>query len=528
MAGTHDSPNGAASPLGSEACHWSSKDIVEIIQCWMQTSCPTEGASVSIADLLDECDALEAIAGCSASIVDAVKTEGLASPLFYDEGSAVLYLRPLLEHLRLVVEEVMKVQLIPNDMSLLELMDQPLVLKAFARRSSRHMERMEQLQEAVASSEKVALLGNRVVPKIWIPGPRSGAGGAGTGGAVRAPGSFCARDEYPGVSGCAPCLSGDEFSKGETWEIGEPRNSPEWMGMQRRQHRNVEYVQAVATLLEENAPYADEEGWDLARNLLTLNELSPVVVDIFGVDHSGPRVRLRSFEERLVALCELFLAQLCNSMTLATAVSLPAMQSLLQTEGSAADTGSDQPAEILRAAAAKAELLQVVETGNAGDSDLITWRPQGEMLLKPVERVLGERASQAATHMEKEGEVSLALLAEEPSIARVLERAAIYGTKAAVDAIRSALKISEVFELDPAGISCRRRKSCVVSCPPVEAVDEWSDWKWSARTVPRHKDVHQLRQLLQHYFQPFNFQHNRVLMSLLQAKKAWWNGRSVG
>ena len=43
---------------------------------------------------------------------------------------------------------------------------------------------------------------------------------------------------------------------------------------------------------------------DLARNLLTLNELSPVVVDIFGVDHSGPRVRLRSFEERLVALCE--------------------------------------------------------------------------------------------------------------------------------------------------------------------------------------------------------------------------------
>lgn len=29
----------------------------------------------------------------------------------------MLYLRPLLEHLRLVVEEVMKVQLIPNDMS---------------------------------------------------------------------------------------------------------------------------------------------------------------------------------------------------------------------------------------------------------------------------------------------------------------------------------------------------------------------------------------------------------------------------
>lgn len=50
-----------------------------------------------------------------------------------------------------------------------------------------------------------------------------------------------------GVSGCAPCLSGDEFSKGETWEIGEPRRCGG--GLSLRKESAEDWTPDSATLL---------------------------------------------------------------------------------------------------------------------------------------------------------------------------------------------------------------------------------------------------------------------------------------
>jgi len=44
--------------------------------------------------------------------------------------------------------------------------------------------------------------------------------------------------------------------------------------------------------------------------------------------------------------------------------------------------------------------------------------------------------------------------------------------------------------------------------------------RWHRHLVPSEKDATELRKLLKFYFEPFNLQHNRVFMSLMQAKKS--------
>lgn len=168
-------------------------------------------------------------------------------------------------------------------------------------------------------------------------------------------------------------------------------------------------------------------------------------------------------------------------------------------------------AGILRAALENAELLTV------GTSDTISWRSHADMLLQPVEEVLASTGKEARI-MQKEGEVPLLVLAEEPTIRRLLNRACLKSSKDSLDALRDALLESETLELDTPRMSCRARgDGRQMEVADDQEIQQKRQWRRFGK-FPSQKDAIELRKLLKYYFEPFNLQHNRVLMSLVQAQ----------
>ncbi|CAL1148079.1 unnamed protein product [Cladocopium goreaui] len=269
---------------------------------------------------------------------------------------------------------------------------------------------------------------------------------------------------------------------------------------------------------------------DLARALSHFGQT--LIVD----QHTGT-VRFCTFFERLVGLCEMLLREQNGSvLTLAMAVNVPAMQSLFAQEQEKSDKDLEQKSEqveTLRLALEYAEILQVMPSDEGRDFDFIDWRSPAEILLGPAETVLSSR-SEASSVVEAEGEVSLALLLEDPVICRMLERAGINSSQA-LAGLQSALQISHDFELDSAGLSCRRKgqepEEPGRSAPAQQEEDAEAPRGYHRRragVIPSDKDAVELRKLLQHYFQPFNLQHNRVLMMMLQASIRRSHGQYAG
>ena len=145
-------------------------DLIRFLEQWMSARhLEGPGKCVLIQDILGGADVLGRWGYTEGSIVEAVKEKGLRSRLCCDDQGQRLWLRNETEQLRVVVEDVLKLQLIPNDMSIIDVMNQELVshwLNVFGATLAR--ERIEKIKEAVSTSEQVVLMGPRIAPKSFL------------------------------------------------------------------------------------------------------------------------------------------------------------------------------------------------------------------------------------------------------------------------------------------------------------------------------------------------------------------------
>lgn len=246
------------------------------------------------------------------------------------------------------------------------------------------------------------------------------------------------------------------------------------------------------------------------------------------------KLRLRGLDERIRNACEDLQSKrgpgkpisLDELMTMPEL--LPLMQeAVLQASGltGPVDLNIYRPliAETIRDALADSEILQVqlfhFDTMNDGsDQDVIDIQVSlctyGSILKRTLDEALND--TKARTLMDKEGEVSLSLLAEMHSVRKMFQRAGIVGSKAGLEALRGAVGASDRYVLDGPRMSIR---SLFVPSSPNEPAHPHMVSAGKRYLMPMEKDAKSLRDLLKFYFQAFNLQHNRVLMAVVEGQR---------
>eukprot|EP00930_Biecheleria_cincta_P089922 TRINITY_DN7925_c0_g1_i1.p1 TRINITY_DN7925_c0_g1~~TRINITY_DN7925_c0_g1_i1.p1 ORF type:complete len:1149 (-),score=223.92 TRINITY_DN7925_c0_g1_i1:9-3368(-) len=232
------------------------------------------------------------------------------------------------------------------------------------------------------------------------------------------------------------------------------------------------------------------------------------------VDTAAGTVRLRSTEERLRAVATMVLGgreKDAAPFSFYDLLSSPEVKLILSEEAASSSDGDAEQAATLRAALETSDLICIVD-------DVVCWKPMPEILLEQLEELLAEDL-RALGLLQKEGQVSLHWLAENAAVRRLLDRAFIKPGKESLDALRCALAASEKFELDGARMSCLLRSPSVV-CPRAPAMPALGHEQGRRRRLlPTDKDASDLRKLLKFYFEPFNLQHNRVLMAVVETHR---------
>ncbi|CAE7274100.1 PPP2R4 [Symbiodinium microadriaticum] len=512
-----------------------------------------------------------------ADISNLIEHHGLQTRLYCEAHEVGI--RSQMEQIRIVLEDMVGSELaLRDDVSLLDLADQPLVARQL-RGISDARERLATVANAARNSSKIAVEGARVVKvtpdriesldqaqgsawdQQWFSGlldDEDAKASAETG--VEAEGIGTPSDQSPqhhydpaweqiyyhaptvlqvpmvctpwGLTPMMLCVS-DTSETPNTDHLESPcRQDPEdldekyWWQRRRTmaaqlakflKHAGEDGEVSLDDVLQQHPRlwYKCHSASELAKNLASIGELTPIVVDLLRCT-----VRLRTEDEALVAACEALMAELedqrswksSSTLSLTDALMSPQVQLHLPRYASKDPIeGANASAGILRAALENAELLTV------GTSDTISWRSHADMLLQPVEEVLASTGKEARI-MQKEGEVPLLVLAEEPTIRRLLNRACLKSSKDSLDALRDALLESETLELDTPRMSCRARgDGRQMEVADDQEIQQKRQWRRFGK-FPSQKDAIELRKLLKYYFEPFNLQHNRVLMSLVQAQ----------
>ncbi|CAK0826811.1 unnamed protein product [Prorocentrum cordatum] len=248
-------------------------------------------------------------------------------------------------------------------------------------------------------------------------------------------------------------------------------------------------------------------------------------------DRDREAVRLLSGAERICMLCETYVLErvkwVPGPAPFLELLQHPPVQSLLATVGEGAATPSDSDYDasvgIVHVALADSTLLELVadESGEWSVALLPLWRP----LRVVLEHIL-ESDKKILSTLQREGEVSLAYLAETPAVRKMLKRLELNDTHSALSCLRDATQELKGAQLDASGMSL----------VPLEAIPDvglkawekrrrerpsrssWSKWH------PEEKDVKKLRDLFAFYFDAFNLQHNKVLMARVEAVRemdAW-------
>lgn len=332
-------------------------DVILFLEHWMKSSFMVNGSpgsSILIESILSHAEVLRTWGHTQASIVAAVQEKGLRSRLCCDDGQW-LRLRDETEQLREVVEDVLKLQLLANDMSLIDMMNQELVshwLTVFGAELAR--DRLERVKAAVMTSQKLELTGARIAPRSFRPSPMH------------------SQSDEPAWVSTPSVMFG--FCINEDASNQLPVYDSQWQGMQtpmmipmpsepdssyfkeerymgdtqyttgQRRSRGELCADVVGQILQQNTNDWAEDGsmslaavfeqsyWmisrchgdmDLAKALVSNGEASPLVVDFY-----ARRVRFRTFSEQLVGLCEMLLAQTNGTiLTLSIAVNTPLLQS---------------------------------------------------------------------------------------------------------------------------------------------------------------------------------------------------------
>lgn len=312
--------------------------------------------------------------------------------------------------------------------------------------------------------------------------------------------------------------------------------------------------EAVAKCMNINGSVSIRVLFDADDYLAELVHRNPTVVakaiasgpSLVSVGSGRPMsIRLLSVTERLRAAAEAELADATANTShvdlhlfdLTEVLSLPQVQ-LVFDATSCHDEFAAERLECLRSAVSGSELLELVSgTADMPVAVAVRMRPASEVAVAAAEQLLKVDAK-AGGILRCHGEVPLAWLAAHAKVQQALARmAASCSEEAVLKMLRAGFEASAAYALDSAGGSVRLRADKIsntikaadiptsLSHAPSEtreslvAVSKRSPPQTSQQYVePRPKDVKQMRDLLHHYFQPFNLQHNRVLLAMVEAR----------
>lgn len=260
---------------------------------------------------------------------------------------------------------------------------------------------------------------------------------------------------------------------------------------------------------------------DLAQKMFykpqaTLRAISQSSQHKLVVDVDRASVRLATLSEQLCALTEALLASFPGGQVLFDVlVHSPAVRQVLAGAAASSSDGDAAHAAFLRETLAGSPFMQVAD-------GVVSRRSLGHFLKAPVERLLlGDRKTRNL--LTREVEVPLTWLSQRPSVLQILNQNKVDSfSDVAINALREAVGTVEGLELDEAQISVHLTGALQ---------SETSDRRERARSrfsVPGEKDVRALRQLLGFYFQPFNLQHNSVLMSCVEEQRDDRGGKQKG
>lgn len=151
--------------------------LMRFLAEWLKMRAEFHGHNeyVDIEDILSGTNVLQNGGNTVESIADEVKFVGLESRVTCDDTGKKLRLRDETEQLRLVVEEVVCGRWVNPEMTMLEVMRQPLVahwLTAFG--AHLWLQRSAMLRIAVHASNKLILNGVRIAPRSWYEPQRRG------------------------------------------------------------------------------------------------------------------------------------------------------------------------------------------------------------------------------------------------------------------------------------------------------------------------------------------------------------------
>lgn len=214
-------------------------------------------------------------------------------------------------------------------------------------------------------------------------------------------------------------------------------------------------------------------------------------------------LRCRPAQERLQVFVEAYASRLApgSRLTVAELVENAHVKRLL--------SGRDLPYRPLLECLAPSPLFDVVPT-----ADALTLRPVRERMRLGIERLMTELDPWLQKRMQKDhGSVPLAWLLANYSMLLIGPRSTPLLLSDAV----SALEGSEVLEVDRGTFSVRRRNAMTWS-QAVAPLQQPAMKPCSSRFSC--KDVRVFRSLLDHYFEPFNLQHNRLILHSAEEERS--------
>eukprot|EP00930_Biecheleria_cincta_P095293 TRINITY_DN87273_c0_g1_i1.p1 TRINITY_DN87273_c0_g1~~TRINITY_DN87273_c0_g1_i1.p1 ORF type:complete len:1052 (-),score=204.80 TRINITY_DN87273_c0_g1_i1:74-3229(-) len=543
--------------------HGNQTNIVKALEEWLKSpmgasaDCDQKGF-ISILDVISMCADLRQLTGGSvAAVAEAVQAaDAMQCCVVCRQDGRKVRLRGMLERIRQAAESFLEANAQSDGVSLLDVLRQPCVAK-LVESIPEMPEKLATLKDALGSSEKVEVSGARVLqrqrpssdsPADAEPGclaphldyywPQAMMAMAPWGnaplvmgpyvGGVAAGGLGAASDsDTPPMAGSPNMqLMVPQDSSGWTWDQQRSADRREW-----RCNLVAEHLRQLPAVLSETMakdgciPLSQVFSASPALEAKMRGNVAGVMRTLqaagshsrVAVDSSQGTVRLRSTEERLCAVAEMILGgreRDAAPLFLNDLLASPEMKLILSEEAASSGDGDAEQAAVLREAVLNSDLIQVVE------DDLVCWKSIPEILLHQLEDLLAED-EKVTTMLNKEGEVPLIWFANAPLVRRMMERAFIKPGKESLDALRTALGASEKFELDSACMSLFPRSSSGIR--PKDSADQaWGHDPGRRRhlqLLPTEKDATDLRKLLKFYFEPFNLQHNRVLMSGVEAQR---------
>ncbi|CAK0886543.1 unnamed protein product, partial [Prorocentrum cordatum] len=260
-----------------------------------------------------------------------------------------------------------------------------------------------------------------------------------------------------------------------------------------------------------------ESCWHNPEQLVLAIKKTPESHQFITADKVNLTVRALSHSERVCVQCEDYLLErqqlVAGPAPIWELLQHPPVQVYVATAGAGASASSDSDyanaAEVVAQALAESTMLEV-SVDESGEHFVVLLPPSEP--LRAVVKPLLESDEKLIALLRNEGEVSLAFLAEHPSVRIALARLKVDDKQAMLTCLQAAVEPLEGVEFDASGMSFSRPSALPDAGQAAPGQGKRRQKRWH----PEEKDVKKLRDHFSFYFDEFNLQHNKVLMARME------------